>query len=141
MKVTLGILVAMLAASSPALAHHSFAAEFDAAKCSDITGVLTKVAYENPHSYVWVDVKNAAGKVESMLGKRDVAAFIMEPISINLGVVIPDGEFVRRVRAACTRADRDDSSTPAASRHRRSNSRNAAARKRVWRTSRSAPRS
>ena len=45
----------------------------------------------------------AAGKVEAMLGKRDVAAFVMEPISINLGVVIPDGEFVRRVRAACTR--------------------------------------
>ena len=65
MKVTLGILVAILAAASTALAHHSFAAEFDAAKCSDITGVLTKVAYENPHSYVWVDVKNAAGKVES----------------------------------------------------------------------------
>ena len=45
----------------------------------------------------------AAGKVEAMLRKRDVAAFVMEPISINLGVVIPDGEFVKRVRAACTR--------------------------------------
>jgi hypothetical protein len=65
MRLTLGIVVAVLVAAAPAWAHHSFAAEFDAAKCSDITGVLTKVAYENPHSYVWVDVKNAAGKVES----------------------------------------------------------------------------
>ena len=65
MKSTLGIVIAMLVAAAPAWAHHSFAAEFDATKCSDITGVLTKVAYENPHSYVWVDVKNAGGKVES----------------------------------------------------------------------------
>jgi len=65
MKLTVGIVIAVLVAAAPAWAHHSFAAEFDATKCSDITGVLTKVAYENPHSYVWVDVKNAAGKVES----------------------------------------------------------------------------
>ena len=65
MRVTSGIVFALLLAAVPARAHHSFAAEFDATKCSDITGVLTKVAYENPHSYVWVDVKNAAGKVEA----------------------------------------------------------------------------
>ena len=62
--ITLGLLV--LLTSSSAFAHHAFAVEFDATKCSDITGVLTKVAYENPHSYVWVDVKNAAGKVVPM---------------------------------------------------------------------------
>jgi len=65
MRWMFGTLVAVLFAATPAFAHHSFAAEFDAQKCSDITGVLTKVAYENPHSYVWVDVKNAAGKVEA----------------------------------------------------------------------------
>ncbi len=64
MRWMFGTLIALLFAATPAVAHHSFAAEFDAQKCSDITGVLTKVAYENPHSYVWVDVKNAAGKVE-----------------------------------------------------------------------------
>ena len=65
MRVTFGIAFSLLLAAAPAWAHHSFAAEFDAAKCSEITGVLTKVAYENPHSYVWLDVKDAAGKVES----------------------------------------------------------------------------
>jgi len=65
MRWMFGTLIAVLFAATPAFAHHSFAAEFDAQKCSDITGVLTKVAYENPHSYVWVDVKNAAGKVEA----------------------------------------------------------------------------
>ena len=65
MKVTAAIafgLVALLAAS-PALAHHAFAVEFDAAKCSDLTGTLTKVSYENPHAYIFVDGKDASGAV------------------------------------------------------------------------------
>jgi len=55
----------VLLASSPASAHHAFAVEFDSSKCSDLTGTLTKVAYENPHAYLFVDGKNATGeKVE-----------------------------------------------------------------------------
>ena len=67
MKATAGITFCLLAlfASSPASAHHAFAVEFDSSKCSDLTGTLTKVAYENPHAYLFVDGKNAAGeKVE-----------------------------------------------------------------------------
>ncbi len=45
----------------------------------------------------------AAGTVERMLKKRDVAALIMEPISCNLGVLIPDDEFMTRVAKACKR--------------------------------------
>ena len=48
----------------PAAAHHAFAAEFDAKNCLDVAGVLTKVNYENPHAYIFVDVKSAAGQVE-----------------------------------------------------------------------------
>ena len=63
MKFVLGIALSILAATSPAAAHHSFSAEFDATKCSDITGILTKVNYENPHSYVFVNVTQPDGKV------------------------------------------------------------------------------
>ena len=66
MKVTVGLMFSLLVlvGSSPASAHHAFAAEFDAKNCSDVTGVLTKVNYENPHAYLFVDVKNASGQVE-----------------------------------------------------------------------------
>ena len=57
MKVTLGIVFGLLLAAAPAWAHHAFAVEFDAKNCSDITGVLTKVSYENPHAYIFVDAK------------------------------------------------------------------------------------
>jgi acetylornithine/succinyldiaminopimelate/putrescine aminotransferase len=47
--------------------------------------------------------RKAADKVEARLKKRDIAAVIMEPISINLGVLIPDVEFIARVRQSCRR--------------------------------------
>ena len=54
--------VAVLACSLPAVAHHSFAAEFDASKTVTIKGVVSKVAWVNPHIFIYVDVKDANGK-------------------------------------------------------------------------------
>jgi Family of unknown function (DUF6152) len=51
--------------ASPSSAHHSFAAEWDATNCRDFTGVLTKLDWQNPHPYFYIDVKDAAGKVEN----------------------------------------------------------------------------
>ena len=47
------------------LAHHSFAAEFDGKNCKDFTGTLTKIDWQNPHGFFYVDIKDAAGKVDS----------------------------------------------------------------------------
>ena len=56
--------VAMMAAAAPVSAHHSFAAEFDATKPINITGVVTKVEWMNPHTYFYIDVKDpSTGKV------------------------------------------------------------------------------
>jgi hypothetical protein len=55
-------LVAFLA-GTPAIAHHSANAEFDTTQQLTITGVLTKVENVNPHSWWYVDVKGADGKV------------------------------------------------------------------------------
>ena len=43
----------------------------------------------------------AASRVERMLKSEKVAAFIMEPVVCNLGVLIPTAEFMARVREAC----------------------------------------
>jgi hypothetical protein len=47
----------------PALAHHSFAAEYDAKNKIELKGVVTKFEWTNPHAHFYVDVKAADGKV------------------------------------------------------------------------------
>jgi hypothetical protein len=52
-----------LAATTPATAHHAFAAEFDADLPIEIKGVVTKFKLVNPHSWLYLDVKAADGSV------------------------------------------------------------------------------
>ena len=52
-----------LLASAPAFAHHSFGAEYDDTKPVNVTGVVTKVDWENPHIHFYLDVKDDSGNV------------------------------------------------------------------------------
>jgi hypothetical protein len=65
MKISLlcGLAVVLGLSALPALAHHSFAAEYDAKKVVDLTGTVTKVEWMNPHARFYLDVKDDAGKV------------------------------------------------------------------------------
>ena len=45
-------------AAVPLAAHHSFAAEYDAAKRVTMTGKVTKVEWMNPHAFFYLDVKD-----------------------------------------------------------------------------------
>jgi hypothetical protein len=56
----------LLLATSPVSAHHSFSAEFDAKQQVTLTGTVTKVEWMNPHTYFYVDVKEAeSGQVQN----------------------------------------------------------------------------
>ncbi len=56
-------LAALAVAAIPLLAHHSFTAEFDETKPLKMTGVVTKVQWQNPHIWFFLDVKGEDGTV------------------------------------------------------------------------------
>ena len=62
MRVLWAALVVLVAAA-PALAHHSFAGEYDGKKPVTITGTVTKIEWTNPHARFYVDAKEADGTV------------------------------------------------------------------------------
>ena len=61
MFTRLAILILLL--SVPVLAHHGFDTEYDANKKVKLSGVVTQVAWTNPHMRVYVDVTGPDGKV------------------------------------------------------------------------------
>ena len=50
-------------AARPTIAHHAFAAEFDADKPVKLTGAVTRLDWTNPHAWIYVDIKDETGKV------------------------------------------------------------------------------
>ena len=51
--------------SGVALAHHSFAAEFDATQPITLSGTVTKMEWINPHAWIHLEVKKPDGTVEN----------------------------------------------------------------------------
>ena len=113
-------LVLMLAAMAlvplarPASAHHSFAAEYNADNPVSLTGSVTKMAWINPHSWIYIDVKKADGAVENWAveagppGTLIRAGFSKE--SLAVGTVIKVNGF--RAKDGALRANGRDITLP-----------------------------
>ena len=59
--------VGVLFGPAPISAHHAFSAEFDANRPVTLKGVITRMEWVNPHSWIHIDVKNPDGTVQSWM--------------------------------------------------------------------------
>jgi hypothetical protein len=103
MRNFLALLIAacgLIHLTQPVLAHHSEAAEYDSNKPVKVTGTLTKVEWQNPHIWFYVDVKEADGTITtwgfssgppgSLMGRGNTKA------ALKIGeVVIVEGNRAR----------------------------------------------
>ena len=70
MRTKLSVMIAgaaLLVAAVPVLAHHSFAAEFDAKRPVKLQGTVTKMEWINPHAWIYLDVKGTDGTVTNWM--------------------------------------------------------------------------
>jgi uncharacterized protein DUF6152 len=63
MRFIAAMVVALMFATIPLSAHHSFAAEYDGTKPIKLSGTVTKFDMVNPHSWIYMDVKDETGKI------------------------------------------------------------------------------
>ena len=94
MRAVLSIFVsvAWLLMAAPGMTHHSFAAVFDVNRPIEFTGTVTRLDWTNPHAWIYVDVADDEGNVESwsveLLGINTLLKQGWRPNVLNPGDVV-----------------------------------------------------
>jgi hypothetical protein len=87
-----GAALASLVALVPALAHHSFSAEFDIGQPVELTGTVTEIEWTNPHAWVHLEVKDDAGNSQQwaveLLGINSLVRSGINPRTVKAGDVL-----------------------------------------------------
>src|SRR2546425_1441110 len=94
------VLLGLLLTALPLLAHHSFAAEYDSTKVVKLTGNVTRVDWQNPHAYFYIDVKNAeTSRVENWAFEMGAPSVIARQGWTKTSLKIGDVIIVEGTRA------------------------------------------
>ena len=62
-KAVVAVVLTLLTFTAPAQAHHSFAAEYDSDQPVTVEGIVERVAWVNPHAYIYINVTGENGEV------------------------------------------------------------------------------
>jgi hypothetical protein len=98
--VSCAAVLSALLTAIPASAHHFFAAEYDNTKVVKLTGNVTRVDWQNPHAYFYIDVKNPdTGRVENWAFEMGAPAVIARQGWTKTTLKIGDVIIVEGTRA------------------------------------------
>jgi hypothetical protein len=66
MRNAMKLIAGLMLLTGLAAAHHSFEAEYYTEKTANVTGVVTKVDWQNPHAYIFINTKDETGAIKSI---------------------------------------------------------------------------
>jgi len=106
-RIVLGILLLALA---PAIrAHHSFAAEFDAFHPIVLRGRVTKIAWVNPHVYLWIDAADENGEIVNWTVESVAPNYLQRlgwtKLTVKAGDILTIRAFPAKDRARLAKTD------------------------------------
>jgi hypothetical protein len=110
--------VALLMSVAPALAHHSFATQYDINKPVEMKGAITKVEWTNPHARFYIDVRDEKGEVTNwnfeMASPNVLVRNGWKPNTLKIGDQVTVGGYLARTapRMAIAGAITDASGRP-----------------------------
>lgn len=86
--------IGVLLVALPAWSHHSASVAYDMEKQITVQGIITEVKWENPHSWIFLDARDAGGKVvkwrfegatPNLLYRRGITPAVLKP-GVNLTI-------------------------------------------------------